>query len=257
LSLYLTHTRESRKVQVNLRFFVPKSVDNCKLHRQQNQSSLNQYWRYAYWSFSVAYILSSWMTSYSMSWLIKILPVATLIIVAIKIQPCKISKLFITGLIFSLIGDFILDYYQTQGFIFGLAAFFIAHLFYIFSLGKWSISSKMTIVSLLVITYGSIVCYLIYPQLANLKIPVLAYMLILLVMCLSCLFSVRTNVWLLLGGLSFVVSDSIIGLNKFYSEIPLSGTLIMSSYYLAQYSLLRGFFKIFETTNTSQKKGII
>ncbi len=77
-------------------------------------------------------------------------------------------------------------------------------------------------------------------NLNGLFIPVLIYMLVLLAMAISSLLSDKSNKWLILGGISFVISDSLIGLTKFYLEIPFSNLWIMVTYYFAQYALVNG-----------------
>jgi len=42
------------------------------------------------------------------------------------------------------------------------------------------------------------------------------------------------------GSLLFLLSDSMIAFNKFHSEIPLAGFLIMITYIAAQYLIMRG-----------------
>jgi uncharacterized membrane protein YhhN len=63
------------------------------------------------------------------------------------------------------------------------------------------------------------------------------------------LLSKISNLWLILGGISFIVSDSIIGIDKFYSPIPHAGILIMISYYFAQFSLVKGIFFVTRDSN--------
>lgn len=43
-----------------------------------------------------------------------------------------------------------------------------------------------------------------------------------------------------IGSLLLLLSDSMIAFNKFHSEIPLAGFLIMLSYIAAQYLIMRG-----------------
>jgi len=42
------------------------------------------------------------------------------------------------------------------------------------------------------------------------------------------------------GSLLFLLSDSMIAFNKFHSDIPLAGFLIMITYIAAQYLIMRG-----------------
>jgi len=92
------------------------------------------------------------------------------------------------------------------------------------------------------LVYGVGIAWLLLPNLGELLIPVVAYMSVLLLMGMSSVLSRKTNAWLVLGGLSFVISDSIIGLNKFYSPIPDAHLLIMVTYYFAQFALFKGVF---------------
>ncbi|MCJ8319493.1 MAG: lysoplasmalogenase [Colwellia sp.] len=162
-----------------------------------------------------------------------------LIFVAINHLKGKAGKVFIAGLVFSTFGDFFLDYDGINWFIFGLGSFFIAHLCYLFAL-KPIEKKKLTLVALYGV-YGIAMFSLIAGGLGELFIPVLAYMSILLIMAIVTLVSKRSNVWLVFGGLSFVFSDSLIGIDKFYQPIPFASILIMISYYFAQYALLKGF----------------
>jgi uncharacterized membrane protein YhhN len=43
------------------------------------------------------------------------------------------------------------------------------------------------------------------------------------------------------GALFFVVSDSLLAINKFYQAFPFAGLLIMLTYCAAQYFIVRGF----------------
>ena len=77
--------------------------------------------------------------------------------------------------------------------------------------------------------------------LAELFIPVLAYMVVLLLMALATVFSHRSNLWLVLGGISFVLSDSLIGFDKFNSAIVQNQLWVMATYYFAQFALVKGY----------------
>jgi alkenylglycerophosphocholine/alkenylglycerophosphoethanolamine hydrolase len=202
---------------------------------------INAYWHKTFIISAMLFILTTSFEPYPLSWLLKIIPISLLILYVSHQNQSVVPAIFIIGLFFSMLGDFILDFDRQAGFLYGLGAFFVAHLFYIASLGKWSIKPQSILVGLVVLSYGGFVSYLIFPQLGKLQIPVIAYMTILFIMTLSTLFCYRSNPWLVLGGISFLISDSIIGLNKFYHTIPFSAVMIMSSYYFAQYALVRGF----------------
>jgi len=192
------------------------------------------------------FVVSLLFKPYPSSWLIKILPMVLLISIAWQASSKSklvISKLFTLGLAFSACGDFILDVNREHWFIFGLGAFFIAHLFYLASLKPFTISfSKKNIMVLLSYTlYGVIMLSILAEGLGDLLIPVIGYMTILLLMALATVLSKKSNRWLIIGGISFVLSDSLIGFDKFYMPIENVHIAIMISYYFAQYALLKGF----------------
>jgi len=194
------------------------------------------------------FALSTLIKPYPLSWAVKLLPMLLLIGVAwqsLKGQSLD-GKFFIVGLVFSACGDFILDYDRGNWFIFGLGAFFIAHLFYLASLKpyiKTLNQAKFNIALVAYLIYGALMLTVLADGLGNLFIPVVAYMSILLLMALATVFSEKSNTWLVMGGISFVLSDSLIGFDKFYMPIENVHLAIMVSYYFAQFALLIGFLK--------------
>jgi len=83
----------------------------------------------------------------------------------------------------------------------------------------------------------------ISPGLNELFLPVLGYMSVLMLMGVFTLVSKKSNFWLIIGGISFIISDSIIAVDKFYEPIPYSHYFIMITYYFAQFSLVTGVFQ--------------
>ncbi|WDE07121.1 lysoplasmalogenase [Thalassomonas viridans] len=188
------------------------------------------------------YCISILLPPYPGHWLVKMLPVALLIFAVSRWPADKTQKLFLTGLVFSVFGDFFLGYDSNNWFIFGLGAFFIAHIAYILALMPVAKSNGgKTYAILAYLAGGGLVLSLLLPGLGELLIPVIAYISILLVMAICALLSEKSNAWMVIGGLSFVASDALIGLNKFYLTIPQAQFFIMISYYFAQYALLQGF----------------
>ena len=195
-----------------------------------------------------SFVLSTLIKPYPMSWAVKLLPMILLIGVAWQSLKGESSqgKYFIAGLVFSACGDFILDYDRDNWFIFGLGAFFIAHLFYLASLKpyikKFS-QAKYYTALITYLVYGAIMLTILAEGLGDLLIPVVGYMSILLLMALATVFSEKSNQWLVVGGLSFVISDSLIGFDKFFMPIENVHFVIMVTYYFAQFALLKGFLK--------------
>lgn len=193
---------------------------------------------------SAFYCISTFSNDYPFHWVTKIIPILVLLatlVMAFKGDKNKEVMLFIAGLVFCMGGDIFLAVDRENLFIFGLGSFLVGHIFYITALLPLEAKNRLGLTSLTV--YGVIIMSILLGKLGSLLIPVLAYMLILLAMAATTMLSRSSNAWLILGGVSFTASDSLIGLDKFLSPIPYAGLFIMVTYYLAQYALVRGFLK--------------
>lgn len=67
----------------------------------------------------------------------------------------------------------------------------------------------------------------------TLVVPVLMYIVIISQMSWTGFLS--HNIWVIIGSILFVLSDSILSWNMFVSEIPHSDILIMTTYYIEQF----------------------
>ena len=164
-------------------------------------------------------------------------------------------KLIVTGLFFSWLGDIFLlfDAENNLFFIFGLVCFLTTHIFYIIYFLKIpsstiSLLKKQPWLVLLVIAYGAALVWLLHPHLGNLKIPVIIYAAVICTMLLCSLhifLKVNTpaNLFYLSGAVFFVLSDSLLAINKFYHPFAFAGVFIMLTYCAAQYFIVNGFIK--------------
>lgn len=167
----------------------------------------------------------------------------------------KERTLILIAIFFSFLGDSFLlfDYLNPLYFIFGLVSFLITHLLYIvYFLGvkpvQPSLLKQHPWIILLVVAYGFGLVYFLFPRLGDLKIPVIVYATVICSMLLSSVHiyrSVHTKAgWLFIGGaLLFVLSDSLLAINKFYAAFPAASFLIMFTYCAAQYFIAKGFVK--------------
>ena len=198
----------------------------------------------AFLLFAAIYCLATLLEPFAFSWVLKVIPLFILILSSVKLIRASYEKIFIAGLVFSTLGDYLLGYNGNAWFVFGLGAFLIAHLFYMVSFKP--IQMPMTLQKWLFILlysiYGLAMMTLITPGLGELFVLVLIYMTVLLFMAMATLLSDKSNKWLMIGVLSFVMSDSLIGINKFYQTIVYADFMIMTSYNFAQYALVRGLF---------------
>ena len=210
--------------------------------------------RHLFLIFALIFVLSTFLKPYPLSWLVKLLPLAVLIHFSFgqtKNDPGVAKWLFTLGLVFSACGDFFLDYDSVNWFVFGLGSFLIAHLCYIISLKPFSMK-RLAIVAIYSL-YGVSMFSLIYGGLGELFVPVFIYMTVLLLMGIATLLSEKSNTWLIIGGISFIISDSLLGINKFYHQIPYASLSVMLTYYLAQFSLVNGMFAPGLKTATSDR----
>jgi uncharacterized membrane protein YhhN len=165
------------------------------------------------------------------------------------------KKLLGTGLIFSWLGDVFLlfEYKYALFFIFGLASFLTTHIFYIIYFlrirsANISLLKKQPIFIALVLTYGITLVWQLYPQLGDLKLPVIAYAAVICTMLLCSLHiylkvNKKAGRYYLSGATAFVVSDSLLAINKFYQPFAYAGIFIMLTYCAAQYFIVRGFIE--------------
>ncbi len=165
------------------------------------------------------------------------------------------KKLLLIGLFFSWLGDVLLMLEQKHPlfFIFGLASFLTTHIFYIIYFlriksHEASLLQKQPLLIALVLAYGITLVWQLYPYLSDLKLPVIIYAAVICSMLLCSLhifFKVNKKAarYYLLGAAAFVLSDSLLAINKFYQPFAYAGIFIMLTYCAAQYFIVRGFIE--------------
>lgn len=176
----------------------------------------------------------------------KILPILYLLYIAItKINSQKVIKKFIIlAIAFSCLGDFFLAF--KEFFIPGLGSFLIAQIIYSVGFTKegklhWQRGVPF---------YGAgigLFLYLSSSLPGDLFVPVSIYVIALSTMAWRASareIPTQHLQWSILGATSFLVSDALIALTKFKNlPLPYPDFLIMVTYYLAQYLLVRSSFK--------------
>ncbi len=163
------------------------------------------------------------------------------------------KNLLLTGLFFSWLGDMFLlfEYKHALFFIFGLVSFLTTHIFYIvyflrIQSQKISLLKKQPVLIALVLAYGITLVWQLYPHLGDLKLPVMVYAAIICTMLLCSLHiflkvNKKSAAFYLLGAAAFVVSDSLLAINKFYQPFANAGVLIMLTYCAAQFFIVTGY----------------
>ena len=162
----------------------------------------------------------------------------------------SLKKWVISALIFSCLGDILLLFEpgDSRFFLFGLSAFLMAHIIYIFFFHQVRIIENIrgkTWLLLPVAVYYAFIITWLSPYLGDMKIPVRIYAVVIsfmFMLALHMLFiSNKKAGWCMAGGaFLFVLSDSLLAVNKFYGSFEFAGIAIMLTYGFAQFLIVKG-----------------
>jgi len=172
--------------------------------------------------------------------------ITTSLVILYLLSVSKPNFWYVSALLFAFWGDVLL-LFPDQFFVFGLASFLLAHVLLITVSSRFLQQvSKLRILvhSLPFVVILAVLLYLIYPNLEELLIPVIIYGIVISVFGVVA-FLVYTNdksianSWLFLGALIFILSDSILAINKFSQSSEFLGIAIMITYIIAQYLICK------------------
>ena len=172
-------------------------------------------------------------------------PLATLLILAIALANWAARKnsysLWISiGLLFSLAGDVLLlrsDHFFTLG----LSAFLLTHIAYLVAFTRDTpFPARLSAWSLFLLFAASCYFFLFSWLPSALQIPVAVYAVLLVSMAAQAMgryLKLRTasTQFAAIGGLLFVLSDSLLAFDRFYKPLPLAPLLVLLPYYAAQW----------------------
>jgi uncharacterized membrane protein YhhN len=145
--------------------------------------------------------------------------------------------MIITGLVFSLAGDVFLML-PSDRFLAGLVAFLIAHLFYIGAfLSKIGELIWWPVIPLVI--YGIVIYIILASSLGKLKLAVFIYFGVILMMAWIALEGWRQTgqcgaLLASCGAVLFVISDTILAINRFRGAFKPSQVLVLTTYFAAQ-----------------------
>ena len=188
--------------------------------------------------------------------IVKALLIPALLLLLLKTQTLTPGKnLIVIGLLFSWLGDVLLMFENKHQlfFIFGLGSFLTTHIFYIIyflrikSLNP-SLLKKSPVYIALVLAYGITLVWQLFPHLGFLKLPVMIYAAVICTMLLCSLHvflkvDKKAAVYFVAGAAAFVISDSLLAINKFYQPFAYAGIFIMLTYCAAQYLIVQGYIE--------------
>ena len=154
-------------------------------------------------------------------------------------NPSLYAYAIIVGLLCSVAGDVFLMLPSDQ-FVAGLVSFLVAHLFYIVA---FSYNTRFRALSWSIVPfaiYGIVIFSILSAHLGEMKVPVLAYVVVILVMGWRAYERwVQTGQGAALlaffGALLFIVSDSVLAINRFRGDFEIARALSLSTYFAAQW----------------------
>ena len=209
--------------------------------------------------FSIVYLVLILVGREDITWFLKPFLLPFLIVAVYFHQRFSSKKILLVALILSWIGDIIL-LFADKGelyFIGGLIAFLLSHIFYILLFNKQLkiyLKKSRTIYWIgitSIITYLLVMMVVLMPYLGDLLLPVFVYAMTISIMLLFALkgflnWQKPANIYIFIGAIIFVASDSVLAFDKFYAAIPYSSFFIMSTYLAAQYLIVIGILKLNE-----------
>jgi uncharacterized membrane protein YhhN len=148
------------------------------------------------------------------------------------------KAMIIGGLSFSLIGDLLL-LYPHQSFLHALSSFLVAHLFYIAAFATGAMEGISLTGCSAFVFLGFFLFWLVGGHLGTMKAPVTFYLVVLMVMGLC-----ATSRWLgtgesgsvfaFAGAILFILSDALLGIDRFRHRFKGAQVLVLGTYYAAQ-----------------------
>jgi uncharacterized membrane protein YhhN len=210
---------------------------------------------------SFFYLATQSIQPYPGGVVLKVLSVAPLAVIAFRTRRGPSAKqrgvecsqdrdnvILAVALAFSSLGDALLDLDPERHFIKGLLAFLAAHLIYILLFFRnrarplrpkvWQLALVAT-----VLIYSLLLSLWLAPSLGAMAAPVMLYVCVITMMAVSAILARFSKPWVYTGVILFLISDSILAVDKFKSPAPLGGYLVWATYYLAQCGIAIGFLR--------------
>ena len=199
---------------------------------------------YAFLAFAILFICLLPLEPYAGNFAIKAIPAISLAALAFIAVTGLRGKLLFTSLLFCAAADIALELRMEMSFIIGLGLFLFAHILFIatFSRDLNAQKSKLSVIILLAV-YAIMMGFVLTPQLQDMAIPVYIYLMAITLMGIFAALRASENDFTLYGAIAFIVSDSILAINKFMMPVPAADYLIMITYYLSLFLIVYGFLK--------------
>jgi uncharacterized membrane protein YhhN len=183
-------------------------------------------------------------------------PLMVIFILNLKLDSNRLHKFMFAGLFFSWVGDILLE--MPAGcevmFVAGLGGFLLSLLMYAFVFfttpGKNEVFHRRFYLLIPVLLYGLAMGLYLYDHLADMRLPVMVYETVMISMLAGAVSRIgKVNgisyIMVLTGAILFIISDSVLAVNKFVNPVTLSTLIIMGTYIAAQWLITIGYIKQF------------
>lgn len=194
---------------------------------------------------AVVYLITSPWQPFPGDAALKGMAVSPLALLALQRLTGKRAWLLAVPLALSAVGDVLLAL-GNRFFLLGLAAFLVAHLVYInLFRSMWPkpvlLTPRMLIGLVGLFGWSIALTVILLPKLDFSTGPAIPMYVGALTAMAACAFPVATgNNWIVGGAILFVISDSLLGVNRFHTKLPNIGYVVWITYYLAQFCIFTG-----------------
>lgn len=189
--------------------------------------------------FSMAYLLALPLLPYPGGVVMKMLPCLALSVACWQLLQGQTRAIMCAATLLSAVADAAIEF----TFIAGLLVFLIVQLSYcvVFFQRRGAWKKRAWLLALITAFYCWALVFLA-PRAEAMAIPVAVYM---TAICAMGVFAAAYlgSPLVTLGALSFMVSDTVIGINRFWLPVPAADLVIMTTYYLGQILIVLGVIK--------------
>ena len=187
---------------------------------------------------SAAYWLGSFWPPFAGSVMLKGLAVSSLALLAWAEIP-----LLGIALAFSSLGDILLEFPGL--FVWGLASFLVTHLLYIVLFRRyWREPAGLRAwIGMAGVGAYSVAFLSILGPLGNLRIPVDFYIGAITVMVMASIRATWSTRMVVTGALLFLLSDSVLGFDRFVWHVPFRNFVVWPTYYVGQLAIALGVLR--------------
>jgi len=207
----------------------------------------------------IVFIISHYLELPFTAFITKVLimpPLMAIFILNLRRDSKRLHKFMFAGLFFSWVGDVLLEIPGGGEIMFmaGLGGFLLSLLLYAFVFFTTPLKNEVFqgrfYLLIPVLLYGLAMGLYLYKYLGEMRLPVIVYETAMIAMLAGAVSRIgkvnrRSYILVLAGAILFIISDSVLAINKFVQPVSLSTLIIMGTYIAAQWLITVGYIKQF------------